>query len=100
MDIKLVLIVVLLLVFLQGTGMIENFCKHDKHTKCPSYPDCPNECASADETLKGTPKGTWETYRYPHYYGTGTWGYHYGEPYYKRFVRFPYPGAEACSTCN
>lgn len=51
-------------------------------------PDCSNTVCNEssvrscgiDPTLKN--RGEYVKRKYPHYYGMGTWGYHYGEPYY------------------
>ena len=87
------LIVLLLVYLLPMLGMevgvgAEGFCKYRKGDgECPSPPDyAKKECEG---------RGRYEVYRYPHYYGMGPgFGYHYGSPYYKRFVEFPYPGTK------
>lgn len=61
---------------------------------CPVCEKPKNLCGCDHLSKDG--KGKWVQYKYPHYYGLGTWGYHYGEPYYYRHIQFPYPG----TTCN
>jgi hypothetical protein len=45
--------------------------------------------AKKDEILdtKDTKGEKWDKFVKPNYYGIGTWGYHYGEPYYYRNVK-------------
>ena len=61
-----------------------------------------NLCSNCNEPSKlcgcqdkdGSVNGDYVTRKYPNYYGLGTWGYHYGEPYYQSKIELP------PKTCN
>jgi hypothetical protein len=71
-----------------GEGEVEGFCPCNGKKCCCRDP--PDYCKMSKEG-----KGCFKTYKYPHYYGIGPgFEYHYGEPFYKRFVEYPYPATK------
>lgn len=44
--------------------------------------ECPG--CGKEPTYCGCSPNDWRIFKKPNYYGFGTWGYHYGEPFYWR----------------
>jgi hypothetical protein len=55
------------------------------HDKSEGFSSC-QKCIKPYEFCN-CGKGSWDLFTKPNYYGIGTWGYHYGEPFYWRHKR-------------
>ena len=78
MNLKLLLLIILALYFFTPT-FFEGF--EGGHGGLPICVNCRKPTPFC--CCKG---GKWELFKKPNYYGLGTWGYHYGEPFYWRHM--------------